>query len=139
MNPAFQHTGWWYEYFSGDSLQISAVNEPLTLEAGEYRLYSDEKLGLPWWLTATETFVAKEDFPFVLFPNPTNGNFTIHFKNSMKNLTVEIYSISGQLVSTYKDITTLNTAEIPFDGSPGIYFVKVSDGQRAVVRKLVVQ
>ena len=25
IQPAFQHTGWWYEYFSGDSINVTDV------------------------------------------------------------------------------------------------------------------
>ena len=30
INPYFQNTGWWYEFFTGDSLNVSDVNEMIT-------------------------------------------------------------------------------------------------------------
>ncbi len=139
INPVFQHTGWWYEYFSGDSLQVNSVNEPISLEAGEYRLYSDERLSLPWWLTATETLVLDQDFPVTLFPNPTSGYFSIRFEKAMKNLTIEVYAINGQRQYEQSNVVAINTVDIAFKGKPGFYWVKVSDGKKVVVKKLVVE
>ena len=57
----------------------------------------------------------------------------------MHHLTVAIYAINGQLVYRQTDITAINTAEVAFEGSAGIYFVKVKDGERVVVKKLVIE
>ena len=49
VQPYVHNSGsgkWWYEYFSGDSLQISESSPPsLNLEPGEFRLYSTQKMG----------------------------------------------------------------------------------------------
>jgi len=45
MNAPFGHTGTWYEYFSGTSINAgSSSTVALTLDPGEYRLYSDKKM-----------------------------------------------------------------------------------------------
>ena len=46
--PAFQQTGWWYEFFSGDSLFVSETHAPIELLPGAYRLYSTRKMENPW-------------------------------------------------------------------------------------------
>ncbi len=40
INPEFQQDGVWYEYFTRRSIQVSDPNAPITLQPGEYRLYS---------------------------------------------------------------------------------------------------
>ncbi len=45
--PSFSKIGWWYEYFSGDSIYVDYPLELPTFEAGEYRIYTSEKLSLP--------------------------------------------------------------------------------------------
>jgi pullulanase/glycogen debranching enzyme len=45
--PLFQHAGWWYEYFSGDSLNVTNGLAPISLAPGEYRIYTDVKLAQP--------------------------------------------------------------------------------------------
>ena len=44
IQPGFTKTGWWYELFSGDSLNITDVNQSVSLEAGEYVLYASKKM-----------------------------------------------------------------------------------------------
>lgn len=47
VNPNFQHNGWWFEYFSGDSINVIDVSSVIALNPGEYRLYTDKRLTTP--------------------------------------------------------------------------------------------
>ena len=40
----FTQTGTWYEYFSGEILEITALNQTIKLDAGEYKLYTSKKV-----------------------------------------------------------------------------------------------
>ncbi|MDG2281149.1 MAG: T9SS type A sorting domain-containing protein, partial [Flavicella sp.] len=40
----FTKTGTWFEYFSGEELNISETQQSLHLEPGEYRIYTSEKI-----------------------------------------------------------------------------------------------
>jgi hypothetical protein len=44
INPAFHQTGWWYEHFTRDSLDVTTVNDPIMLQPGEFRLYTTKQL-----------------------------------------------------------------------------------------------
>jgi len=44
MNVPFQHTGTWYEFFSGATLSVGSSPAAVNLEPGEYRLYSDQEM-----------------------------------------------------------------------------------------------
>ncbi len=44
MTVPFQHTGVWYEFFSGGTLTAGSSPVTVTLGPGEYRLYSDQEL-----------------------------------------------------------------------------------------------
>ena len=44
INPAFPVAGKWYEYFSGDSVIISNINENILFKPGEYRLYTTKRM-----------------------------------------------------------------------------------------------
>ncbi|MBZ0199660.1 MAG: hypothetical protein K8H86_07325, partial [Ignavibacteriaceae bacterium] len=46
-NPNFSHTGWWYNYFSGDSINVSNTTDPISLNAGEFHIYTTVKLPAP--------------------------------------------------------------------------------------------
>lgn len=41
IDPLFAHTGTWYEYFTGESIEVTDQNMTFELEGGEFRLYTD--------------------------------------------------------------------------------------------------
>ncbi|MBN2425913.1 MAG: hypothetical protein JXB44_12875, partial [Calditrichaceae bacterium] len=45
--PRFNKTGFWYDYFSGDSLNINNMDTLITLSAGEFHIFTDKKLPAP--------------------------------------------------------------------------------------------
>lgn len=53
ITPYFQHTGTWYEHFSGEVLNVSSTTTPIFLQPGEYRLYSNSKLYNNYFLKAS--------------------------------------------------------------------------------------
>ena len=43
----FQHTGMWYDYITGDSIDVSNVNMTIYLNPGEWRIFTDQLLEKP--------------------------------------------------------------------------------------------
>lgn len=62
---------------------------------------------------------------FTVYPNPSNGNFTIDLGKEYTDVSVEIYNMLGQLISSEK-YATAKTISQELDASAGTYFVKVS-------------
>jgi hypothetical protein len=79
--PNFQHAGWWYEYFSGDSINVVNALAPIDLAPGAYRIYTDVKLPKPTITDAPvnveELFI--EDFEMNIFPNPASDWINVSF------------------------------------------------------------
>ena len=76
---------------------------------------------------------------FTLYPNPTNGNFTLVQKGDQNygNVKVEVYSMSGEKVLTERFDGLMNR-EFDFGGmSGGLYFVKVIADDYVETIKLV--
>lgn len=60
------------------------------------------------------------------FPNPTNGNINLNFGENFEAFTVELYSITGQLIQSTSYRNT-NAATFQINASAGIYMLKVMD------------
>ncbi len=60
-----------------------------------------------------------------IYPNPTNGNFTIDFGREFTDVTVQIYSILGQIISSEK-YASANSITKEISSAAGVYFVRVS-------------
>jgi hypothetical protein len=74
-----------------------------------------------------------------VFPNPSSGYFTIAFSDLINNGTVEVYNLLGEKIAediissaTKKEINLKNT-------SPGIYFMKICEGEKQFARKIVIE
>jgi len=58
MTPGFSHTGTWYDYFTGNSIDVTDLNASIYLNAGEYHLYTDQPLAVPDTDPNTSIFLA---------------------------------------------------------------------------------
>ena len=127
--PSFPYAGTWYNLMDNSSITVTDVNAPISINAGQFFVYGN-KLST---LGNNEIEAAKA---ITLSPNPTSNNFTL----SANTTKVEIYSITGQLVKSFKsNFSTESQFEIS-DLNNGIYLVKVTDtNDRESTLKLVKQ
>ncbi len=77
-----------------------------------------------------------------IFPNPTNGNFTIRIDEKFKSEgTIEVFNILGQKIFESKEIPTKNyfTKVLSLQNEiPGLYYLKVRFGDRRYQSKLII-
>lgn len=79
-----------------------------------------------------------EKATFVVYPNPTSGNFTILRKgeSSVSDIRIEVYAMNGRNVMTESLVG--EKLEMRFtDMAPGLYFVKVITPETSETIKLV--
>ncbi len=77
---------------------------------------------------------------FSIFPNPNNGRFTIKYENLPEDLKCEIINLTGSVVYSCNLLRgNVFCEDINIDVTPGIYFIKVSDSEKSVVEKIVIQ
>jgi hypothetical protein len=79
------------------------------------------------------------DLPFSIFPNPSHNAFTISHNNQLSiiNSQLTIFDITGRVI--HQQILTSAHQQIINHFSPGIYFVKVNDGERVFTEKIIVE
>ncbi len=136
----FVHGGDWYEYFSGDTTNIS-VSLTKNLKPGEFHIYSDKKFKTP-----VENILVKIDRDdlvldkFILYPphpNPFNPSTNISFNlPKQSDVKLYIYNILGEIVynKTYikqnKGYHTINWNTLNDDknNSSGVYFIQLYSG-----------
>jgi secreted PhoX family phosphatase len=76
-----------------------------------------------------------------IFPNPTSGNTTLQFENREQGaVSISISDMHGRemIVPIYVNDSTLHTELPTADFANGIYFVKISSGNRSANFKLLV-
>jgi glycosidase len=116
----FTQTGWWYEYYTGDSINVTDVNMQLNLIPAEYRIYTTNRLEQPV-ITSTIGLSEQAEFqPLKLYPNPTQEKITIQLPESIGKQSVEgkIIDALGNTVMTFlvkesDDEITVQVSSLP--------------------------
>ncbi len=100
----FQHSGWWYEYLSGDSLNVTDVNMTIPLGPGEYRVFTDQRLPVPD-LSVTQVGspgASVFNSQLRVFPNPSAGQFQLEVDlEKPEDLRIGLYDLQGRDVKSF--------------------------------------
>ena len=122
IDPNFHSTGTWYDYFSGESLEVSNVNAAITLEAGEYRIYTSKKLDSPAYLDVEENDIQGNQ-QLKLYPNPVSSKLKVVTNSPLKS--IDVFNLLGENILTFKKVLTLSTSIDVSGLQSGVYFVRV--------------
>jgi hypothetical protein len=142
MIPGFQHTGQWWDYFTGESFTVSDVNAFMSFAPGEYHVYVDEALDFP--STSPETIALDAKRATSLYPNPAmertiwtvpidpRAAYQFGISNNLgQSLT---HQVRHHITSDGQSI------ELEFGNlSDGIYHVEVTQGNKRFSDQLVLQ
>jgi len=144
IDPDFYTTGTWYEYWTGDSIEVTNVHAHIELEPGEYRLYTDKKLNKPEYVGVDEWALQDKSLKIRLFPNPATSEINLTIEEGSGEMSgLTLLDITGKRIKELSDIKLqegINTYRIGLDNlQPGLYLIKIEIGQRSVVKKIVVQ
>ena len=133
----FQNNGWWYEYFTGDSLEIT-VNTNITLNPGEYRIYTNVKLDQP----VIQNTVDIEEFKMAewevnIYPNPSSHFIKVsHNSKSNKSLSYAIVNTKGEIVFSEKPLVNENHINIE-NLKKGNYFLIIRQNNQIVTKEFI--
>ncbi len=141
ISPNFQQTGTWYEFFSRETLEVTNTNDAITLQPGEYRLYSTAEFpdhGLP---LSTRPLISEEASKVSIFPNPSDRGFNFSF-NAGSDYHIRIINMQGQVV--YEQMNAFGPGQSNFfwsgENAPGgIYFYNIFSGGQSVNGKIMVK
>jgi hypothetical protein len=98
--------------------------------------------GSDFWVAKLSNVIGLNEFEnslnaITLFPNPTLSTFTVINPFSNMDSHLSIYNMLGEEV--YQQILTSVYQQIQLNASPGIYFVRVNDGEKVYTQKLVME
>ena len=135
LNPGFQHTGTWYDYFTGEIISVDNVNNQFLLSPGEYRIYTDFQLPAPD-LSATMYIGIEEDLTdisLLVYPNPTKDYISINSNEHI--ITVDVYNLNGKrIIHKHQATQTLDLSQM----SPGVYILQVETAHKTYSRKIMI-
>ncbi len=153
IQPLFTHSGWWYDFFSGDSVYINQTDTTITLQAGEFHIFTDRNTFKPesgLILTGVPTRLANAPKNFELkqnYPNPFNPSTTIEFSlPKASDVRLEIFDLTGRvLIRLEKGSLKAGTYKVQWNGmnakgqpvASGMYFYRLQAGGKTLMKKMI--
>ncbi|MGK9475576.1 alpha-amylase family glycosyl hydrolase [Melioribacter sp. OK-6-Me] len=110
-NYSFSQNGYWYDYFTGDSVLVENGSSFISLQPGEFHLYTSKKLPTPSdgkeIITKMENDLNGITNRFVIaqnYPNPFNPGTTLEWSlPEFGRVVVRLYNILGQEIAVLLD------------------------------------
>ncbi len=140
LSAPFPSAGTWYELFSRQALEVTDPNAAISLQPGEYRIYTSEPVD---YAVSTEEAPKKGSLSLKAAPNPSHGPILLTYELPVSDTAnVEIFSMQGQPVYRQllgKQASGWHALEINADLPAGAYVLKLTAGSRFDTRTLIVK
>lgn len=134
----------WYDFFSGNSLEVNGTSANLRLEPGEFRIYTSEPLPTPGG-PPVSIVDEMDDLPahfrlYQNYPNPFNPTTTIQYDVAEAGLvSISVFDILGrevaQLVNSDHIAGTYRVQFMADQLSSGTYLIRMNAGGRVMTIK----
>ena len=119
----FPSTGPWYEFFTGDTLNLTSTSYEFNLNPGEYRLYSNYVFKGSGTLSAINQ---KLQSNVSVFPNPFVDN--IYLNSNKPIVKASLWNMTGQEVLSQKGGSLNSVQAGGLESGMYILFVQFNDG-----------
>ncbi len=149
IDPGFQENGIWYEYFTGDSIDVTDVNETISLQPGEYKIFTTRKLEAPDIISdVDEPKWTLSGYSVSIYPNPSPDEFHIVLKTDKSAyIMLEVIDLSGRKLKSLFSKKHRGVLNLTWDGRndagkdvpSSIYFLRAVIDDQTEVYKLVKQ
>ncbi len=141
ITPEFSQTGKWYDYITGDSLEVSSTDQSVTLQPGEYRVYTSEKIAPSGLSVSIDEY--REQFRSSVYPNPSSDKFNIAFELADESaVQIKVYDVYGrevaQLLNGSLEAGDHEILWTPEAANPkGVYIIEITSGNNAMTKKVL--
>jgi 1,4-alpha-glucan branching enzyme len=123
----FPFIGNWVNLMDNSSVDVTSTSQTFNMEAGGFRVFGNQ----PSTLSSEDFNAFKTEIS--IYPNPVKNSFAINQAVS----SVEVYTITGQLVASYNSVAA--NQELLINGlESGIYLVKIKDQNNLFQTKKIV-
>ena len=144
MNPGFPFGGKWYDYLSGDSLDLNNPGNAFSYAPGEFHVYLDRRIIPPanaFPIEPVSINIVEELDQISVFPNPFNESISIRINGEhkqtgefvLRDLTGRIAIQSNSFNLDSENQFQLNTSSL----NAGIYFYSLIIDNKTISGKIV--
>ena len=143
----FSQTGTWYDFFSGDMVEVTATSTPFTLPAGAFHIFTDVAVSTPEPGLITVGIEEDIEVPTAFsldqnYPNPFNPATAIRFAVPEAGaVRLDVFDVLGRQVAVLVDSTLpagTHTATFEAGTLPsGLYLYRLQAGTRTETKTMM--
>ncbi|MEO9966907.1 MAG: alpha-amylase family glycosyl hydrolase [Reichenbachiella sp.] len=138
IDPDFQHTGTWFDFITGEEIEVTDVNADLALAPGEYHIFTDQKLHTPVEGIVTGFGSDLQANTLLFSPNPASDHIRINLNEAFRKSETpwSIVNVLGQEVlygTMLQSDVSLDISKLPV----GVYTFRTQGQNRLISRKFI--
>lgn len=144
ISLSFPKSGKWYNYFTGDELNLTSTTANFNLRSSEFLLFTSKPLPKPESGIVQEDFVTaipQEIIPegeIQIYPVPTKGRLMIEFPDEMNGAKFRIADMAGRVL--FEGTSAPGSKILELDVSniqAGIYIFEPYDNKRVLRKRFI--
>ena len=145
INDLFPNLGKWYDYFTGNELNVSDLGFKYQLQAGQFHIFTNYPLPkpeanlVPWVLTNVLANEEEQNNAIKVYPNPSKDFIYVEIPEFAKGVfSLKINDLMGRILSESEIRGGQKTYSVDVQKLPqGIYFLHAEQGDKRLVKKIV--
>ena len=143
-----QNNDWKYQWlWNGNPIEKANVASFKAQYSGIYQVKVEDKIGctnvsdsivvkFAQSILANEPFT--NEFAIKIYPNPTQNDLHLNFEGkSQGNFEVTIYDLSGRIMINQTVESNVNNTVSTKQLNAGMYFLRLSNGEKQIIQKIV--
>lgn len=127
---SFSRTGAWYDYMTGDVINIDDVTKTIALAPGEFKIFTSRRITVPSAVEESNYDESAECNVYIA-PTVTEDEIYVYSKESIKQ--IDVCNMNGTLVLNAVDTDSISLASLP----KGMYIVVVTVESGRVTQKVI--
>ncbi|MDZ7897395.1 MAG: alpha-amylase family glycosyl hydrolase [Arcicella sp.] len=147
INDLFPNLGKWYDFFTGNELNITDLAFKYQFQAGQFHIFTNYPLPkpeanlVPWTLINVLANEEEINQAIKVYPNPTKGKISIEIPAFTKGVfSLKINDLTGRNLSEVEMKGGQKVYSIDIQKLPqGTYFLNAEQGDKRLVKKIVKQ
>ncbi|MFD2037445.1 alpha-amylase family glycosyl hydrolase [Belliella marina] len=139
----FPSNGTWYNYFTGDEINVTSAELKIRLRANQFLLFTNQKLPLPEGVILEDiiTSIDREIIDvseFKLYPNPTSENLNISLPKGFYQCNYRVLDVTGKVLAEGGTDVGNNILELEIkDFKAGIYIFELNNNRQLLRRRFI--
>ena len=138
--PVFTKTGRWYDYLTGDSLEVTDVNMIMPFVPGEYHVYTSKRIPLGFDITTSVADVQISNTPLQIRPTISHGTFVVDLPQEIGDPEqVFVFDMAGRRKNVNIDLQGDQLQVTMQDVPAGVYMIHLLAGKTIHAGRMIIQ